>query len=206
MVKCPLCQFENEDGSLFCDQCKADLGAASQPAPVISEPEPEVALAHAVAIATAEPIETAPAIAVADAPVIAAGQSAHAEAPVEAPGEVMPPAAGGTLAPGVSPKLIVLRGLKINAEYPIYEGQNFIGRTDDKPVDIDLEDQEPPDRIWSSRQHACINLENGRLEIEDLNSSNGTFVNRTRVYPGQKRLLNVNDVIQIGTVQMRVKT
>jgi len=205
MVKCPLCEFENEDGSLFCDQCKADLGAASQPAPapVVSEPEPEVALAQAVAIATAEPIETAPAVAVADAPLIAEGQSASADAAAAA---APPSATSGVFAPGVTPKLVVLRGLKVNAEYPIYEGQNFIGRTDDKPVDIDLEDQEPPDRIWSSRQHACINFDNGKMEIEDLNSSNGTFVNRTRVYPGQKRLLNVNDVVQIGTVQMRVKT
>jgi len=29
---------------------------------------------------------------------------------------------------------------------------NFIGRADEKPVDIDLEDQEPPDRVWCSRQ------------------------------------------------------
>lgn len=205
MVKCPLCQFDNEDGSLFCEQCKADLGAASQPVPAplpaMSETEPEVALAQAVAIATAEPIEAA--VAVADAPLIAEGQPAA----VVTPAAETPPSAGsGAIAPGVTPKLVVLRGLKVNAEYPIYEGQNFIGRTDDKPVDIDLEDQEPPDRIWSSRQHACINFDNGRMEIEDLNSSNGTFVNRTRVYPGQKRLLSVNDVVQIGTVQMRVKT
>ena len=42
------------------------------------------------------------------------------------------------------------------------------------------------------------------MTIEDLNSSNGTFVNRTRVYPGQKRPLAVNDVVQVGTVQMRL--
>src|SRR5207249_9886596 len=102
------------------------------------------------------------------------------------------------------PRLLVLRGQKINVEYPLYDGDNFIGRADEKPVDIDLEDQEPPDRIWSSRQHALIRCEEGILVIEDLNSSNGTFVNRTRLYPGQKRVLNVNDVVQIGTVQMKV--
>jgi pSer/pThr/pTyr-binding forkhead associated (FHA) protein len=40
--------------------------------------------------------------------------------------------------------------------------------------------------------------------IEDLNSSNGTFINRNRLYPGQRRVLHVNDIIQIGTVQMKV--
>src|SRR5262249_23596827 len=29
MMKCPFCQFDNEDGSLFCEQCKSDLGATS---------------------------------------------------------------------------------------------------------------------------------------------------------------------------------
>jgi pSer/pThr/pTyr-binding forkhead associated (FHA) protein len=99
----------------------------------------------------------------------------------------------------------VLRGLKINVEYPVYEGNNFVGRADEKPVDIDLDDQEPPDRVWSSRQHCLITFENGSLNVEDLNSANGTFVNRTRVYPGQKRGLNVGDVVQVGTVQLKVK-
>ncbi len=93
------------------------------------------------------------------------------------------------LPPGAQPKLLVLRGQKPNAEYPLFEGPNFVGRADEKPVDIDLEDQEPPDRVWSSRQHACINFEDGELSIEDLNSSNGTFVNRARIYPGTKKPL-----------------
>jgi pSer/pThr/pTyr-binding forkhead associated (FHA) protein len=91
-------------------------------------------------------------------------------------------------------------------EYPIFEGQNYIGRADEKPVDIDLEDQEPPDRIWSSRQHALILFESGRMTIEDLNSSNGTFLNRAKIYPGQPQPLKVNDVIQIGTVQLKLVT
>src|SRR5581483_9752203 len=108
---------------------------------------------------------------------------------------------------GSQPRLLVLRGQKRNVEYPVYEGLNFIGRADEKPVDIDLEDQEPPDRVYCSRQHAVINFEEaaGIITIEDLNSSNGTYVNRARVYPGQKRQLFVNDVVQIGSVQMRLK-
>ncbi len=111
---------------------------------------------------------------------------------------------GTALPPGAQPRLLVLRGQKRNVEYPVYEGLNFIGRADEKPVDIDLEEQEPPDRIWCSRQHACISFEDNVLHIEDLNSANGTYVNRTRVYPGQKRPLSVNDIVQIGNVQLKV--
>jgi pSer/pThr/pTyr-binding forkhead associated (FHA) protein len=71
-------------------------------------------------------------------------------------------------------------------------------------VDIDLEDQEPPDRVWCSRQHACISFEGEQLSIEDLNSANGTYINRNKLYPGQKKQLSVNDIIQIGNVQMKL--
>jgi hypothetical protein len=115
-----------------------------------------------------------------------------------------PPAEGSPWPVDARPKLIVLRGQKINAQYLLYEGRNFLGRSDDKPVDIDLEDQEPADRVWASRQHAVITCANGAVVIEDLNSLNGTFVNRARIPPGQPRTLVPNDVIQVGTVQMKV--
>ncbi|MFO0815883.1 MAG: FHA domain-containing protein [Gemmatales bacterium] len=104
-----------------------------------------------------------------------------------------------------TPKLVVIRGQKLNVEYPLYTGDNYIGRTDEKPVDIDLEDQEATDRIWCSRQHAKIISEEHGLSIEDLGSQNGTFVNRARIFPGQVRPLQNGDVVQIGTVQMKLK-
>jgi hypothetical protein len=105
---------------------------------------------------------------------------------------------------GAKARLMVVRGAKPGMEYPIFEGQNVIGRADEKPVEIDLEIQEQKDRIWSSRQHAVIACENGILFIEDLNSTNGTFVNRRRVYPGKKQGLNASDIIQIGEVQLKI--
>lgn len=238
MVKCPFCHFENEDGALFCEQCKSDLGVSS-PAPVAhaepvegiptaeplpAEPYEGIPLAATEAIPfAAEPMEvqplpavplaeTAPAVHQAAETVPAAHlpkpEPASAPSAQAAPASAAAPAAappvGSVLPAGSQPRLLVLRGQKRNVEYPIYEGLNFIGRADEKPVDIDLEDQEPPDRIWCSRQHACLSFENNELFLEDLNSSNGTFVNRTRVYPGQKRQLAPNDIIQIGNVQLKV--
>jgi pSer/pThr/pTyr-binding forkhead associated (FHA) protein len=118
------------------------------------------------------------------------------------PGTSRDPVSLPTLA---TPKLIVIRGQKLNIEYPIYTGDNFIGRTDEKPVDIDLEDQESADRIWCSRQHARVIFDDKGLSIEDLGSQNGTFVNRARIFPGQIRPLENGDVVQIGTVQMKLK-
>jgi len=241
MLKCPFCNFQNEDGALFCEQCKSDLGSpataspdavpmaavieeampvASVDAGVMSAPvavvdafaPPAPVAVEVLAPPAATPVAFASAMA-SETPTAQASEMAGAAltaGPVQtdaAPAAVpAAPAAPGTKLPAdAKPKLVVLRGQKINAEFPIYDGLNFIGRADEKPVDIDLEDQEPPDRIWCSRQHALINLEDGILTIEDLNSANGTYVNRARIYPGQKRPLNINDVIQIGTVQLKVK-
>lgn len=220
MLKCPFCSFDNEDGALFCEQCKSDLSGV-EPAPVAAVEaeavpmaavleetvpmaqavpavaiEPTIPVAEAIAAPVAEPAAPAPVAEVVETP----------PPPAEAPAAPAPTeAAPAKLPAGAQPRLVVIRGQKIGAEYLIYPDLNFIGRADDKPVDIDLEDQEPPDRVWCSRQHALITFEDDVVTLEDLNSSNGTFVNRTRVYPGQKRPLNVGDTIQIGNVQMKLK-
>jgi hypothetical protein len=108
------------------------------------------------------------------------------------------------LPPGMNPRLRVVRGRKINVEYAIKNGPNYIGRRDDAPIEVDLEDQEPAERIWTSRKHAVLHFADGMLEIEDLNSLNGTFVNRLRVAPGERRQLKINDILQVGTIQLRV--
>jgi hypothetical protein len=267
MIKCPFCQFENEDGVLFCEQCKLDLGAAEPVAKQSADHSSAMAMADAsaaptaavaevagppVAVAVAEagvapaaempialavPLPESPPLTFSGEPPLAVSEAAPAWAPqaphssplVEAvpatpaaptspdttspltatqPETTAPAAAAEPperLPPDTKPKLVVLRGQRLSVEYPLYDGDNYLGRADEKAVDIDLEDQEPPDRIWSSRQHALITYENGMLTIEDLNSTNGTFVNRLRVHPGQKRPLQINDIIQIGTVQMKVK-
>lgn len=106
--------------------------------------------------------------------------------------------------PTVKPKLVVLRGMRIGAEYPLYEGRNVIGRFADKPVDIDLVSQESLEQIWCSRQHAVLVFEKGAVSLEDLNSLNGTWLNGVRVHAGQPRAVKPGDVVQIGTVQMKL--
>jgi predicted component of type VI protein secretion system len=227
-MKCPACGFANEDGVLFCEMCKADLDmpAAAPPAqvptamndPFDDAPEPSPPAEEPIPL---EPVTDVSRPAVFDpfaddqAPIElepvgqkgtvdqggasdTAADADHAAMPVSPPPL---PGAGGEIG---NPKLIVVRGQHVDTQYPLYPGKNYLGRTDDKPVDIDLDDQEAPDRIWCSRQHAVITLDSGTLTIEDLNSLNGTFVNRTRVHPGQVRELHENDVIQVGTVHMKV--
>lgn len=128
----------------------------------------------------------------------ASSRTAPATQPAEESAHPLP------VAPVGRPRLVVLRGLKVNVEYPIYEGRNTIGRFADKPVDIDLVSQESIEQIWCSRQHAVITFDHGNVLVEDLNSLNGTWVNGNRIHAGQYHALKHGDVIQIGTVQLKL--
>lgn len=209
MITCQYCAHKNEDGTLFCERCKSDL--LSQPeAKPMSEVIPAPVTIPMGDVPMAEPIlaDTASYDSVKQevtpAPMAAVETASYH--PIRAEGSEAKPTADPISIPNLStPKLVVIRGQKLNIEYPIYTGDNFIGRTDEKPVDIDLDDQESPDRVWCSRQHARIVSDDKGLSIEDLGSQNGTFVNRARIYPGQLRPLENGDVVQIGTVQMKLK-
>jgi len=113
-------------------------------------------------------------------------------------------AARSTIKVILKPTLEVVRGERLGVSYPILEGKNIIGRTVNQPADIDLTGQERIEQVWTSRQHALISFDGRAMIVEDLKSLNGTFVNRVRLHPGQQRVLQPNDVIQVGTVQIRV--
>jgi hypothetical protein len=49
-----------------------------------------------------------------------------------------------------------------------------------------------------SRQHAAITFSDGNYTIEDLNSSNGTWINENRLMPNQPRPLRNGDVVRLG--------
>jgi hypothetical protein len=170
----------------------AEMAIEEMPPLPVAEAMPEPIAEEVAPPPIAEAIPTPIAAEVAPAPIAAA--------------PVAPPVSDDPyfVSDSANPRLYVVRGQKPKVEFPILGGLNFIGRADDKPVDIDLEDQENPERVWASRQHAVIEFEDNKITIEDLNSSNGTFLNRNKIYPGQKMPLKANDMVQIGNIQMKV--
>lgn len=217
MTKCSFCGFDNQESVHFCEKCRTDL---SVPFPAVQDGISDAG-AMAFTLGGASELGVVPTLQLLKVPIVEPlqgkpetfcdmklpGRSVWdplvqgSGEPDSTPNNALPPE---ILPPRARPRLIVLRGEKIDEQFPLYDGKNYMGRTDEKPVDIDLDSQEPQDKIWTSRQHAVITFENGILTIEDLNSLNGTFVNRIRVHPGQVRTLQVNDIIQVGTVQLRV--
>jgi pSer/pThr/pTyr-binding forkhead associated (FHA) protein len=110
---------------------------------------------------------------------------------------VAPEAAGG---PRVTARLIIERGGRVGREFAVTNSETNIGRWDaDSGIfpDIDLDEDDPEAKI--SRRHARIINHNGQYFIEDLGSTNGTFVNRgRRLLPGKRHMLQSGDEIIVG--------
>lgn len=112
----------------------------------------------------------------------------------------------GKSANGARAWLIVERGELSGTRFSLVADESNIGRWDaDGGVfpDVDLDRFDPEAKI--SRRHArIIRDEGGRYLIEDLGSTNGTFVNRgRRLLPGNKSALADGDEIIVGKTFLR---
>ena len=94
------------------------------------------------------------------------------------------------------PKLSLMFDNKLVREVPVGSRPVTIGRAPDNDLSVD--------NLAVSSYHAKVYFEAGRMVIEDLNSLNGTWVNGIRIHPGQHHPLNAGDVVQIGTVQLKL--
>ena len=88
--------------------------------------------------------------------------------------------------------------------FPPGKTEIIVGRED--PVsgvfpDIDLTDH-GGDEGGVSRRHARIFVQGDQVFIEDLNSTNYTYVNQQRLTPGQPQPLNDGDEVRLGRVKL----
>jgi hypothetical protein len=80
----------------------------------------------------------------------------------------------------------------------------IIGRTQEYIVpDLDLTEYDAMER-GVSRQHALLHPTEDGLEVIDLLSSNGTFVNGVRLNKGEQRTLQDDDVLSFGLVHFKL--
>lgn len=105
----------------------------------------------------------------------------------------------------VHANLVIERGNLVGSEFPLSTDESLIGRWDaDNGIfpDVDLDRYDPEAKI--SRRHARILHNDGQYAIEDLGSTNGTFVNRgRRLIPGNSQLLKDGDEIIVGKTFLR---
>jgi hypothetical protein len=91
--------------------------------------------------------------------------------------------------------LVSYEGSELGSFYPIHQGQNLVGRKGAAPgLAIELE------HGTTSSRHAMIlaSARPGRVKIEDVGSTNGTFVGDLMLERGKKHELKDGDVIRFG--------
>ena len=221
MIACGRCQTQNLDGSQFCDECGAPLlhsaTTANRPSggliaqtggfrlpPLEADEATIVRVDKLAAPAPAEPMRPAPAP---EAPASHRHQVTSATPGFSLSAEMLAPAPPAAVAKSeaLTGKLVIERGRAAGKQFPIHNEEAYIGRWDaDGGIfpDVDLDADDPEAKV--SRRHARIVRQSGQYYVEDLGSTNGTFINRgRRLLPGDRHALNDGDELIIGKMFMR---
>jgi pSer/pThr/pTyr-binding forkhead associated (FHA) protein len=130
----------------------------------------------------------------ADQQVPPAQQRSTAQAPTVPASAPRTPAPS---APAGSPpsRLVITKGAKNGLEMPLGEGPLTIGRSNESNLIIRDD--------YTSTHHARLMLWNGRWVIQDLDSTNGTFVNGERV--SVPTPVPLNTTVTIGTTSFELR-
>jgi pSer/pThr/pTyr-binding forkhead associated (FHA) protein len=109
-------------------------------------------------------------------------------------------------------QLLVRNSSSANQKFPLNQIRAVIGRSD-APMsiaDIDLTECKIDNKSAISRRHAVIEWVEGKLQIIDLDSTNGTFVNGKQLLPTAPRqpsnpeILKSGDIIILGNIELEV--
>ena len=188
MITCDRCKSSNLDGGQYCDECGAPLRPNSR-----ADARPD---SSGVLRAKPEGQNGSHSPAEIPQPEVAAGKAGGAAVNLSS-------SLGASDKPHA--RLVIERGKSVGKQFMLSSAESNIGRWDaDGGIfpDVDLDSDDPEAKV--SRRHARITLSEGKYLLEDLGSTNGTFVNRgKRLSPGTRQQLNDGDEIIVGKTFLR---
>jgi hypothetical protein len=96
----------------------------------------------------------------------------------------------------MSYKLVILKGRSASQAIPIGAGASTLGRQ--PGCEVTLKSSQV------SRKHCQIFEKDGQLQVKDLGSSNGTFVNGKKIEDVHP--LEQGDILALGTIEFRIES
>jgi len=202
---CPNCGANVQADASFCGQCGFSLKGASMPSPASVEQVPSPAepvpppMPSVVASSVPQPMETgssvAPATPVESVSPLASNPAESTSLDVESP-PVSVKAENRTQLQLQTARLL---HTQTNTEIELPQNLNVIhvGKPNDRiPPDVDVSGF--PNSEIVSRIHADIRLEGDAYYIEDVGSSNGTYINNLPLPMGNRHRLRPGDRIALG--------
>jgi hypothetical protein len=173
---------------------------AAAPAPVPSIPEPEPAPVPSIPEPEPAPVPSIPEPEPV-APPVTEPEPVAATIPEPEPAPVQPPEATFVNASRTQLQQVVARLFHVQSNQEIELPQNLsvvhIGKPNDRiPPDIDVAGFSNSEIV--SRIHADIRVEGDAHYIEDVGSSNGTYINNLPLLPGNRHRLRPGDRISLG--------
>ncbi len=103
----------------------------------------------------------------------------------------------------------LLRLVVVGATDPItvqMSGEIMLGRRDPATGEVPDVDLTPfaAYRLGVSRRHAVIRLQGDHLEVMDVGSSNGSFLNGRRLVAQEPQILRDGDELRLGRLSLRI--
>uniref|UniRef100_A0A832M2M2 FHA domain-containing protein n=1 Tax=Oscillatoriales cyanobacterium SpSt-402 TaxID=2282168 RepID=A0A832M2M2_9CYAN len=212
---CPNCGATVQTDASFCGQCGFNLKAASAPQVPMSVPssvdESEVsALVQPDPLVLPEPIPDIPvlespvAVPAPDAPPPPSQQVEEPVSSVDEPPPLPAPAVVAVSSPMEGRTQLQTQNARLlhvqtntSVELPPGLTVIHIGKPNDRiPPDIDVSGF--PNSEIVSRIHADIRLEADAYYIEDVGSSNGTYINNLPLVTGNRHRLRPGDRVALG--------
>jgi FHA domain-containing protein len=184
MIRCQSCGNSSPETSRYCDECGARLSDNDVHRTDLPSARPQT---------VETPIPQASVVSVGVPPMV----ESLARPISESNGKEIPASMRATL--------VVERGEAAGTEFILDGDESNIGRWDaDNGIfpDIDLDSHDQEAKV--SRRHARILRRGSQFAIEDLGSTNGTYVNRgRRLLPGNPQSLADGDEIIVGKTFLR---
>jgi hypothetical protein len=189
---CPVCGYENPDDAEYCLKCGTSRQSVSQIQQAsVNPPQEAVAQAETQVEQQQVTVQEAPQPQAVSAPPVPQAEQTPSQPQAVEVQQGSQAAKGKYYLQFIQTPVHQLNNIKVPLDFETFTNIS-VGRSPENVIVV------PDPEV--SRRHAVLSLENGELYIEDLNSTNGTYVYDGKLFQPVKgrQKLNLPAIVKLG--------